>query len=59
MKIGKGLFSLRQSSAKCLLVIKIGTIKRLDDVFFKFLFADEAVIDVSDVLDFDIMEQCG
>ncbi len=55
----KGLFSLRQSSAKCLLVVKIGTIKRLDDVFFKLLFADGMGISVSCILDFEITEQNG
>lgn len=40
-------------------VTKIGTVKRIDEVFFKLLFTDGAEIDVSDVLDFDIMEQGG
>lgn len=38
-------------------VTKIGTVKRIDDVFFKLLFTNSAEIDVSDVLDLDIMEQ--
>lgn len=44
---------------KCLLVVKIGTIKRLDDVFFKLLFADGMGISVSCILDFEITEQNG
>lgn len=40
-------------------VTKIGAVKRIDDVFFKLLFTDGAEIDVSDVLDLDIMEQGG
>lgn len=40
-------------------VTKIGTIKRIDDVFFKLFFTDGAEICVCDVLDFDIMEQGG
>ncbi len=40
-------------------VTKIGTVKRVDDVFFKILFTDGAKISVSDILDFDIIEQCG
>ncbi len=38
-------------------VTKIGAVKRIDDVFFKLLLMDGAEIDVSDVLDLDIMEQ--
>lgn len=40
-------------------VTKIGTVKRIDEVFFKVLFKDGTEIDVSDVLDFDITEQGG
>ncbi|MCX4357576.1 MAG: hypothetical protein OSJ43_15390 [Oscillospiraceae bacterium] len=39
--------------------MKIGTIKRLDDVFFKLLFADGMGISVSCILDFEITEQNG
>lgn len=38
-------------------VTKIGTVKRINDVFFKLLFTDGADICVSDILDFEIMEQ--
>lgn len=40
-------------------VTKIGTVKRIDDVFFKLLFTDGTEICVSDILDFEIMEQGG
>lgn len=40
-------------------VTKIGTVKRINDVFFKLLFTDGADICVSDILDFEIMEQGG
>lgn len=40
-------------------VTKIGTVKRVDEVFFKLLFTDGAEIDVSDVFDFDMIEQGG
>lgn len=40
-------------------VTKIGEVKRVDDVFFKILFADGTEVNVSDILDFDIMEQGG
>ena len=37
-------------------VTKVGTVKRIDEVFFKLLFADGAEICVSDILDFNITE---
>lgn len=40
-------------------VTKIGTVKRIDEVFFKLLFTDGAEIGVADVLDFDMIEQGG
>lgn len=40
-------------------VTKIGEVKRIDDVFFKLLFTDGVEICVSDVLDFDMLEQGG
>ncbi len=40
-------------------VTKVGTVKRVDEVFFKLLFTDGAEIDVSDVFDFDMIEQGG
>lgn len=40
-------------------VTKIGVVKRIDDVFFKIMFADGAEISVSDILDFDIIAQRG
>lgn len=40
-------------------MIKIGVVKRVDEIFFKLLFTDGAEIDVSDVLDFDVIEQGG
>ncbi len=37
-------------------VTKVGTVKRIDEVFFKLLFTDGAEICVSDILDFNITE---
>lgn len=37
-------------------VTKIGTVKRIDEVFFKLLFTDGSEICVSDILDFNITE---
>lgn len=37
-------------------VMKIGEVKRVDDVFFKIMFADGAEISVSDILDFEIID---
>ncbi len=36
-------------------VTKIGTVKRIDDIFLKILFADRTEISVSDILDFEIL----
>ena len=35
-------------------VIKSGAVKRVDDVFFKIVFADGAEVNISDVFDFEI-----
>lgn len=40
-------------------VTKIGAVKRIDDVFFKIVFTDRTELNISDILDFDIMEQGG
>ena len=40
-------------------VTKVGTVKRIDVVFFKIIFADGVEVSVSDILDFDIVEQGG
>lgn len=40
-------------------VTKTGTVKCIDEIFFKIRFTDGAEIGVSDMLDFDIMEQDG
>ncbi len=37
-------------------VTKVGTVKRIDEVFFKLLFTDGSEICVSDILDFNITE---
>ena len=36
-------------------VIKSGAVKRVDDVFFKIVFTDGAEVNISDILDFDII----
>ncbi len=36
-------------------VTKVGEVKRIDKVFFKVLFADGVEVNISDVLDFDII----
>lgn len=45
-----------QPGATGVYVTKIGTVKRIDEVFFKLLFADGTEIHVCDVLDFEITE---
>ena len=36
-------------------VIKSGAVKRVDDVFFKIVFADGAEVNISDIFDFEII----
>lgn len=40
-------------------VTKIGTVKRIDDIFYKLLFMDRSEISILDILDFDIIELGG
>ena len=36
-------------------IIKIGAVKRVDDVFFKVVFADGAEVNISDIFEFEII----
>lgn len=37
-------------------VTKIGTVKRVDEVFFKIILVDRTEINISDILDFEIID---